>query len=69
MADIVCPFLSPHRSLPVIVFSPGLGSPEGLYTVFQEALASWGYIVIGVEHPLGSSPSDASSSGSADETV
>ncbi|KAB8226861.1 uncharacterized protein BDW43DRAFT_295539 [Aspergillus alliaceus] len=52
-ADIACPFLSPHRSLPVIVFSPGLGSPEGLYTVFQEALASWGYIVVGVEHPLG----------------
>ncbi|KAE8384983.1 hypothetical protein BDV23DRAFT_188713 [Aspergillus alliaceus] len=68
-ADIACPFLSPHRSLPVIVFSPGLGSPEGLYTVFQEALASWGYIVVGVEHPLGRPPSDASPSGSADETI
>lgn len=38
------------RNLPILVFSPGSGAPEALYSVTQEFLASWGYIIIGVDH-------------------
>lgn len=36
---------------PLLVFSPGFGSPFENYQVFAEQLASYGYVVVGVNHP------------------
>jgi len=36
---------------PVLLFSPGFSSPFENYQVFAEQLASYGYVVVGVNHP------------------
>lgn len=36
---------------PVILFSPGLGTPLPFYTTVMEDLASHGFVVIGIQHP------------------
>lgn len=38
-------------SFPVILFSPGFGSPFQNYQVLAEQLASYGYVVVGINHP------------------
>jgi dienelactone hydrolase len=48
--------LSADGDIPVILNSPGSGTSEAIYTVYQEALASWGYIVVGIDHTFDSSP-------------
>lgn len=40
----------PH---PLILLSPGLSFPVSLYQSFAEDLASRGYVVVGVNHPVG----------------
>lgn len=44
------------RKLPVLVFSPGSGSVSGYYSGFLSSLASYGYLVVGVDHPYDSDP-------------
>jgi hypothetical protein len=39
-----------------VVFSPGSGSLATFYTAFTSSLASYGYIVVGVDHPYDSEP-------------
>ncbi|WP_106978358.1 alpha/beta hydrolase, partial [Streptomyces capuensis] len=36
---------------PVLVYSPGGGDPRGLGTCVAEELASWGWVVVCVDHP------------------
>lgn len=44
--------LAPEKSpYPVLLFSPGLGSPIRFYTTLLAELASQGYIVVAVDHP------------------
>ena len=50
------PLLSRDCALPVLVFSPGSGAPVALYSFFTAALASWGYIVVGIDHTYDSDP-------------
>jgi hypothetical protein len=45
-----------NAKLPVVVFSPGSGSLAAFYTVFTSSLASYGYIVVGVDHLYDSEP-------------
>jgi len=45
-----------HRPFPLLVFSPGLGSPTAAYIFLLEDLASHGYIVAAVEHTHVSAP-------------
>jgi dienelactone hydrolase len=40
----------PHRRHRVVLYSPGAGDPRGLGTVLAEELASWGYLVISIDH-------------------
>ena len=40
-------------SYPVLVFSHGLGNRRSYYTITAEELASHGYVVVGIDHPLG----------------
>jgi len=42
-------------SVPILLFSPGSGSPEALYSVIQNAMASYGYITVGIDHTYDSS--------------
>jgi len=44
------------RALPVLVFSPGFGNPVAAYSFFTAALASWDYIVVGIDHTFDSDP-------------
>ncbi|HLX53221.1 MAG TPA: alpha/beta hydrolase [Aquella sp.] len=41
---------------PVVLFSPGFGSPQDTYTSYLEDLASHGYIVLGTNHPYVTDP-------------
>lgn len=50
------PILSSDRDLPVLVFSPGFGAPAAVYSFFTAALASWGYVVVGMDHTYDSDP-------------
>jgi hypothetical protein len=50
---ILTPLVS-NSSLPILVFSPGLGAPAALYTSFLSSIAARGYLVIGVDHPYDS---------------
>jgi pimeloyl-ACP methyl ester carboxylesterase len=43
-------------TFPLLLFSPGFGSPFENYQVFAEQLASYGYVVVGVNHPGISGP-------------
>jgi dienelactone hydrolase len=52
----VHPLVSKDGELPVIVFSPGAGVASSEYTTFHAPLASYGYIVIGMDHLYDSSP-------------
>jgi hypothetical protein len=45
-----------HEEASILVFSPGSGEPEASYSVVQEAMASYGYITIGVDHTYDSDP-------------
>jgi len=45
-----------QQQLPILLFSPGAGSLEVLYSVHQEFITSWGYITIGVDHTYDSQP-------------
>jgi len=45
------PISSLKSNYPVLIFSHGYGSYEGLYQVLMEALASSGYIVFSINHP------------------
>ena len=45
-----------NSMLPVVVFSPGSGSLAAFYTTFTSSLASYGYIIVGVDHPYDSDP-------------
>jgi len=48
----------PRRArLPVVLFSPGLGTPRVLYQSIAEDLASHGYLVVAVDH-TGEAPMD-----------
>ena len=44
------------RSLPTLLFSPGLGQTPGDYSRLLESWASRGYIVVGVAHPAFTDP-------------
>lgn len=39
------------RTLPVLIYSPGLGVPRNLGSTLVEDLASRGYVVVSVDHP------------------
>ena len=41
---------------PVVLFSPGFGSPQDTYTSYLEDIASHGYIVLGINHPYVTDP-------------
>jgi predicted dienelactone hydrolase len=45
------PVAKASRTLPVLLFSPGYGSPLSVYSVFLEDLASRGYVVVSIGHP------------------
>lgn len=47
---------SKKAQYPVILFSPGFGSPQETYTVYLEELASQGFIVLGINHPYVTNP-------------
>jgi pimeloyl-ACP methyl ester carboxylesterase len=38
------------RDIPIILFSPGLGGAREEYTILLEGLASYGYLVIAIDH-------------------
>lgn len=42
--------LSEIPSIPIILFSPGLGGARESYTIMLSALASYGYLVISIDH-------------------
>jgi predicted dienelactone hydrolase len=44
------------KKLPLIVFSPGLGSSPFSYTTIIESLVSHGYVVAAINHPYDSGP-------------
>lgn len=50
------PLASVNSSYPVILFSPGFGSPARLYTSLCEELASNGFIVLALNYPYVTSP-------------
>lgn len=50
------PLSDKYASYPVIIFSPGFGSPARLYTSLCEELASQGYIVFALNYPYITSP-------------
>jgi dienelactone hydrolase len=52
----VNPISSAQQTYPVIIFSPGFGSPVALYTTLLEELASHGYIVMGINYPYVTNP-------------
>ncbi|MER6580143.1 lipase [Nonomuraea sp. NPDC001023] len=39
------------RGLPVVLFSPGNGADRSMNTTTVEELASWGYMVVTIDHP------------------
>ncbi|MGW2192424.1 alpha/beta hydrolase family protein [Streptosporangium sp. NPDC001682] len=39
------------RGLPVVLFSPGNGADRSMNTATVEELASWGYMVVTIDHP------------------
>ena len=43
----------PLRGWPMLVFSHGLGVAHAHYTSFAEELASHGYVVLAIDHPMG----------------
>ncbi len=45
-----------NSNYPIILFSPGFGSPQDTYTSYLEDLASHGYIVLGINHPYVTDP-------------
>ena len=45
-----------NETTPILVFSPGFGALTEQYTSILSSLASYGYTIIGVEHPYDSSP-------------
>lgn len=47
---------SQHNTYPVIIFSPGYGAPCHLYASFLEELASYGFVIFGVNHTHTSDP-------------
>ncbi|KAE8445048.1 hypothetical protein EG329_013762 [Mollisiaceae sp. DMI_Dod_QoI] len=48
--------LTTNNTTPVLVFSPGSGGLCAWYSGFLASLASFGYTIIGVNHPYDSSP-------------
>lgn len=55
--SILDAYISDHESnYPVVLFSPGFGSPQDTYTSYLENLASHGYIVFGINHPYVTDP-------------
>ncbi|KAJ5593215.1 Platelet-activating factor acetylhydrolase [Penicillium hordei] len=40
-----------HLHLPVVIFSPGLGTTRLFYNAIAQAVASTGYIVVSIDHP------------------
>lgn len=55
-AFVQAPLLENDKKYPLLIFSPGFGSPVQLYTTLLEDLASHGYIVAGINHPYVSNP-------------
>lgn len=45
------PLSEKQKRYPLIIFSPGYGVGADQYAVFLEELASYGYIIAGLEHP------------------
>lgn len=45
-----------EATYPVVIFSPGFGSPQDTYTSYLEDLASHGYIIFGINHPYVTDP-------------
>jgi predicted dienelactone hydrolase len=45
------PFSKEAGLCPVLVFSPGGSAPLAIYSIQLEELASYGYVVVGLEHP------------------
>jgi len=50
------PLVTKDGVLPVVVFSPGSGTIVAEYTTFNAPLASYGYIVVGMDHLYDSAP-------------
>ncbi|CZR59971.1 uncharacterized protein PAC_09866 [Phialocephala subalpina] len=48
--------LTENSTTPVLVFSPGSGALCAWYSGFLSSLASFGYTIIGVDHPYDSAP-------------
>jgi hypothetical protein len=40
-----------HQKYPLVVFSPGLSASRLLYTLQAKALASYGFVVVTIDHP------------------
>lgn len=53
---INAPLSTKEQKYPLLLFSPGVGSPVQLYTTLLEDLASHGYIVAAINHPYLSNP-------------
>jgi dienelactone hydrolase len=47
------PVAGAHPAYPLLLFSPGLGQIPTAYSALAEEMASHGYVVLGVPHPLG----------------
>jgi fermentation-respiration switch protein FrsA (DUF1100 family) len=45
------PFSKEAGLCPVLVFSPGASAPLAIYSIQLEELASYGYVIVGLEHP------------------
>ncbi len=43
----------PLDEIPVVLFSPGLGNSRFLYSAMAQSIASYGNIVIAIDHPYG----------------
>lgn len=47
------PIKKTSQKLPLLLFSHGLGMPRSHYTSLVEEMASYGYIVVAIDHPSG----------------
>ncbi|KAI1770762.1 hypothetical protein F4818DRAFT_431829 [Hypoxylon cercidicola] len=50
-AHLNAPFAFETAGHPVVIFSHGFGFTRGLYTALLQDLASWGWVVVAVDHP------------------
>lgn len=51
-ARLDAPILNGGRNSPVVLFSPGLGVTRLIYATFAQNLASEGYAVASIDHPM-----------------